>query len=122
MDEIQRSFKRQKRNLLIGMGIFVVIIIASFFIFRPNNNGTEYNNDDAYNPDDAYSWENDNRRLSYLDTVSNLTLQIDYGNGTIRELTNVTLTDHYTSAFDLLAKNAEIKYTIYKQFMTINAV
>ena len=47
-------------------------------------------------------------------TASNVTLIIDYQNGTANnEWDGVNLTDHYTSAYDLLNNETQITYSIY---------
>ena len=73
-----------------------------------------YENEDSYNSTNQYSWENDPRRLTLTPTVSNLTLKIDFNNGTILVFTNVTLTDRYTTVFDLTAFHSTIKYKLFR--------
>lgn len=85
-------------------------IIGLYFISKNNdNNGNNGTGDDL-----VCDWANDPYRLNYTSTVYNLTLIISFGNGTNLTFSNTTLTDSYTSAFDLLRYHAEIKYTCQK--------
>jgi hypothetical protein len=64
-----------------------------------------------------YSWDTDPKRLEFPETVSNLTLIIYYGssNGTTEEFQNITLTDHYTTVFDLINEYSIVEFRIYWQ-------
>ncbi|TFF95554.1 MAG: DUF4430 domain-containing protein [Promethearchaeota archaeon] len=48
-----------------------------------------------------------------LEKVQDLTLVIDYGNGTISNYTNFELTNYETTAFDALNKSVSVQYTDY---------
>lgn len=65
----------------------------------------------------TYSWTNDPNRQNFPESVSNITLIVDYGahNGTSDTFEGINLTDHYTTVFDLLNKCCIIEYRIYYQ-------
>jgi hypothetical protein len=101
---------------LFGVIILVLVGFGAYFLFTMdlNNGDPVYDNTDPNNTQNTYSWENDPRRLNFTPVVTNLTLQINFDNGTIITWTNITLTDRYTSVFDLIAGKASIKYKIFR--------
>lgn len=77
---------------------FFIVIIAlasftSFFIFSSSINVSEVNQSQK--------------------VVRNLTLIVDYGNGTIKTQENFELTDYNTTAFDGLLEWCEVEYNDY---------
>jgi len=104
------------------MIIFSIILIGSFLIisllllfFNPTIiQKTEFDNTDAYNDSDGeYSWLNDPRRLNQTEMVYNITLIIDFKNGTIETTTNITQENSFTSVFDLTAFHYQIVYEMF---------
>ncbi len=102
--------------------IFSIILIGSFlilssvfFFFNPTlNPKTEFDNADAYNDSIIeYSWLNDPRRLNQTEIVSNITLIVDFNNGTIETTLNITQEDSFTSIFDLIAFHNQIIYEMF---------
>jgi hypothetical protein len=100
-----------KRNLIL-FGIAIVVIVLGIIyipqIFSNANNQTNNQNNHS-----SYSWANDPHRLNQTVAVYNLTLIVDYQNGTLDQWNNVNLTDHYTSCFDLLANKTQVQYSMY---------
>lgn len=72
-------------------------------------------NTDPENPDCrvGYSWDNDPNRLNFPETRTNLTLIVNYKNGTIDEFKEIDLNNHYTTVFDLVNTCCDIEYNIY---------
>jgi hypothetical protein len=67
-------------------------------------------------PQTEYSWETDPNRLTFPESVDNITLIIYYGpaNGTEEKFEHVNLQDHYTTVFDLFAEvGAHVTYEIW---------
>ena len=104
------------------ISIFSIIIIGSFLIisslfFIFNSTlipKTEFDNNDAYyNSNDEYSWLNDPRRLNQTEIVNNITLIIDFNNGTIETTLNITQENSFTSVFDLIAFHNQIIYEMF---------
>ena len=102
--------------------IFSIIIIGSFLIisslfllFNPTLiPKTEFDNKDAYNDSNVeYSWLNDPRRLNQTEIVNNITLIIDFNNGTIETTLNITQENSFTSVFDLIAFHNQIIYEMF---------
>jgi hypothetical protein len=108
-------------NPKIWKWVWIILFVivggtGSYFLFTGSYSpqDPQYTNQDTTNTQSTYSWEKDPRRLKLLPIVTNLTLKIDFDNGTILEWTNVTLLEHYTSAFDLTAAKTQIKYKIFQ--------
>lgn len=101
--EIKKMKKSQKRILKYGIIIVAISIILTGVLLNLPKSHTNY------------SWATDPQRQTLPETVTNVTLIVDYGteNGTNSTYTDVNLTDHYTSVFDLLNKCCTINYTIY---------
>ena len=102
--------------------IFSIIIIGSFlilssffFFFNPTlKPKTEFDNNDAYNDTNVeYSWLNDPRRIKQTEIVNNITLIVDFNNGTIETTVNITQENSFTSAFDLIAFHNQIIYEMF---------
>ncbi|MHA1727329.1 MAG: DUF4430 domain-containing protein [Promethearchaeota archaeon] len=94
-----------KKKVIISsiIGVtFIAFLISSIFLFPKTP---------------IYSWKNDPNRLDFPETVSNISLIVNYGaeNGTTDIFEGINLTNHYTSVFDLLNKCCIIKYRIYWQ-------
>ena len=68
--------------------------------------------DDNTNSFESYSWKDDPNRQQLSETAENLTLIVEYGNDTTFTLSNITLTDHYTSVYDLLNQSCEVTINI----------
>ena len=104
-----------KKSIVITIkyGIILgIIIFFGIYIWLYNENKIE----NGINPKDCitnYSWDNDPNRLKLPEISENLTLIIDFKNGTRLEFKNITLTNYYTSAFDLLNECCEVRYKIY---------
>ncbi|MHA1339316.1 MAG: DUF4430 domain-containing protein [Promethearchaeota archaeon] len=102
---------RKKTKIIIEIVISIMIIfIFGISIILYKNNGNTNNPIDC---NQNYSWHTDPNRLKLPEMAENLTLRVDFKNGTILEFTNVSLENHYTSVFDLLNKCCDIKYQIY---------
>ena len=112
----QKQKQKQKQKQIVGLAIFGVIIIASilgFYILSKNQeDNPNHNNND--NQTLACDWAEDPFRKNYTETVFNVTLIIIYNNGTNESYYNNTLTNSYTSAFDLLRLHAEVEYYCQK--------
>jgi hypothetical protein len=94
--------ERKKKELLgiILFGVILTAILIGLYLNKPQ--------DDI--PDNTCEWENDPFRITYKETVINITLILDFGNGTIETYTEITLTNSYTSSFDLLQSKAEVDF------------
>jgi hypothetical protein len=121
VDELMNTKKKQLFGLVVAGTIIIAGIIGLYILSETdnniNNNNNNNNNNDTDNTTDdkdICGWENDPYRLNYTEIVYNLTLIISFGNGTNLTFSNTTLTDSYTSAFDLLRYHAQIKYTCQK--------
>ena len=104
------------------MIIFSIILIGSFliissflFFFNPTLiQKPEFDNTDAYkNSNNEYSWLNDPRRLNQTEIVYNITLIVDFMNGTIEKTVNITQENSFTSVFDLTAFHYQIVYEMF---------
>ncbi|MFX1593005.1 MAG: DUF4430 domain-containing protein [Promethearchaeota archaeon] len=85
--------KFKKFNKYILVAILATVSFASFFVFTSSIEVAEVNEP--------------------LRDVQDITLIVDYGNGTIKTQANFELTDYNTTAFDALIKWCEIEYTDY---------
>jgi hypothetical protein len=85
--------KFKKFNKYILVVILATASFASFFVFTSSIEVAEVNEP--------------------LRTVQDITLIVDYGNGTVKTRENFELTDYNTTAFDALIKWYEIEYTDY---------
>ncbi len=109
----------QKHKQFIGLAVFGIIVFASIVgIYILNNyqndqNQNEQNNNNN-NQNEGCEWENDPFRKNYTETVYNLTLIINYNNGTNVTYSNCTLNNSYTSAFDLLRAYARVDFYCQK--------
>lgn len=92
-------------NAVIGIVIVGAITSVLILTMEPDDNGDGNGND--------YSWATDPNRLTMPETRENLTLIVDYKNGTIDEFEDIDLFDHYTTCFDLLNKCCRIDYKTY---------
>lgn len=107
-----------KKKIII-FSIFIIgsfLILSSFlFFFNPTlKPKTEFDNTDAYNDSNSeYSWLNDPRRLNQTEIVNNITLIVDFKNGTIETSVNITQENSFTSVFDLVAFHNQIVYEIF---------
>ncbi len=102
--------------------VFSIILIGSFlifssflFFFNPTlKQKTEFDNADAYNDsNNEYTWLNDPRRLNQTEVVNNITLIVDFGNGTIETSLNITQENSFTSVFDLVAFHYQIVFEMF---------
>lgn len=85
--------KFKKFNKYILIAVLASASFASFFVFSSSIDVSEVNEP--------------------LREVQNITLIVDYGNGTIKTETNFELTNYSTTAFDALIKWCEVEYTDY---------
>lgn len=85
--------KFKKFNKFILVAILAVASFTSFFVFTSSIEIAEVNEP--------------------LREVQDITLMVDYGNGTVKTLENVELTDYNTSAFDALINWCEVEYKDY---------
>ncbi len=101
--------KKQLRNLLISLSLVIAIIVAGNIIYF----GTDWLKP-SINDNSDYSWDTDENRLTFPEAISNITLHVDFG-GVIANKTigNITLTDHYTTVFDILESECDVDYDIY---------
>lgn len=92
------------RIISVGLVLVIATVITSSIILNQENL-------------DEYSWATDPNRMNFPESVSNVTLIVDYGehNGTEVKFEGINLTDHYTTVFDLLTKCCVIQYEIYWQ-------
>lgn len=97
--------KRHKQVLEVLVVVLVIGGISAAFLLTsesPDETG------------DAYSWSTDPNRLSMPETKENLTLIVDYKNGTVDTFEKIDLNNHYTTVFDLVNKCCTINdYDIY---------
>ncbi|MFW9876102.1 MAG: DUF4430 domain-containing protein [Candidatus Thorarchaeota archaeon] len=91
--KFKANFK--KFNKYIILAILASASFASFFVFTSSIKVAEVNEP--------------------LPKVQDITLIIDYGNGTIKTLENLELTDYNTTAFDPLIKCCKVKYSDYDE-------
>jgi hypothetical protein len=76
----------KKKNIFIGIigaSLFSILILINFSLYQPQNK---------------------------LESVENITLFVDYNNGTIKTQENFTLSGGKTTAFDALDRWCEIQY------------
>jgi hypothetical protein len=100
----------KKRNKTIIESVIICGIIATVTIGIIYNT---LNKDPAHDCTVGYTWESDPNRLNFPETRTNLTLIVNYKNGTIEEYKEIDLNNHYTTVFDLVNKCCTIEYTIY---------
>lgn len=101
--------KKQLRNLFISLSIVIVIVVAGNIIYF----GTDWLKP-SINDHSDYSWDTDANRLTFPESISNITLEIYYGeaNGTTELYENISLSDHYTTIFDIMNLHCDIEYEI----------
>ena len=87
--KINTKIKHYNKYFLIA--IIATASFTSFFVFSSSINVSEVNQSQK--------------------VVRNLTLIVDYGNGTIKNEGNFELTDYNTTAFDALAKWCNVEYS-----------
>lgn len=85
------NFKKFNKYILVT--ILATASFTSFFVFASNIEISEVNES--------------------LRTVQDITLIVDYGNGTVKTWETFELTDYNTTAFDALIKWCEIEFTDY---------
>ena len=97
--------KKQLRNLFISLSIVIVIVVAGNIIYF----GTDWLKP-SINDNSDYSWDTDENRLTFPESISNITLEIYYGeaNGTTELYENISLSDHYTTIFDIMNLHCDI--------------
>ncbi len=110
--------KNNKKIIIIFSIILIgsfLILSSIFFFFNPTPNlKTEFDNTDAYSDSiNEYSWLNDPRRLNQTEFVNNVTLIVDFNNGTIETTVNITQENSFTSVFDLIAFHNQIIYEMF---------
>ena len=97
----------KKQKELLGITIFGMILISvlvGLYINKPNEVSDE--NETL----STCEWDNDPFRINFKTTVLNATLIINYGNGTIDTFNNITLSDSYTTSYDLLHSETEVEF------------
>ncbi|MBD3352042.1 MAG: hypothetical protein GF364_11200 [Candidatus Lokiarchaeota archaeon] len=99
--------KKSTKKILSCLVVLAAVSLATGVILLYNNNSNG-NNDHS-----DYSWASDPNRLNMPEERSNLTLIIDFNNGTVLEFKDVDLDDHYTTEFDLVNSCCIIEYDIY---------
>ena len=106
---MEHIMKKNIRNLIISISIVVVVVVAGNILyfgtdwFKPPTNYTDY------------SWETDPQRLTFPESIHNVTLNISYGvgNNYINQTYNISLTGHYTTIFDIMNSCCTIEYDIF---------
>lgn len=93
-------------EFLITLGIIAGVIVG---IGLNNLNTNPEGNDCRI----GYDWGNDPNRLNFPESRTNLTLIVNYKNGTIEEYKEIDLNNHYTTVFDLVNLCCQIEYDIY---------
>ncbi|MFX0080294.1 MAG: DUF4430 domain-containing protein [Candidatus Hodarchaeota archaeon] len=91
ISKLKTNFKKFNKYIIIA--ILASASFASFFVFTSSIEVAEVNEP--------------------LREVQNITLIVDYGNGTIKTLENFELTDYNTTAFDALINWCEVEYKDY---------
>ena len=104
--------KKKTSRILKYSTIFTIIlaIIVPIIIIIQSNNDTG-NNDN--NTSGVYSWDADTDRLDFAETIENITIKVDYNNGTIEEYNDLNGNGHYTTVFDFLNKTFSVNFDIY---------
>ncbi len=105
--------ERKKLNIIIALSVVIGITVAGNIIyfgtdwFNPNSNGIDDQTE--------YSWDTDPHRLTFPESISNISLEIYYGeaNGTTELYENINMTDHYTTIFDIMVFCCDIDYDIF---------
>ncbi|MFW9999440.1 MAG: DUF4430 domain-containing protein [Candidatus Hodarchaeota archaeon] len=85
--------KIMKFNKYIIIGILAIASFAAFFVFTSSIEVSEVNEP--------------------LKEVQDITLIVDYGNGTVNTWENIVLTDYNTTAYDALTKCCKVEITDY---------
>ena len=80
---------------IIGASLFSLLILFNISLYRPPNN---------------------------LESVENITLIVDYNNGTIKLRENFTLSEGKTTAFDALNKWCDIQYNVFINGIFVEAI
>lgn len=110
---------KNNKKIMIIFSIILIggfLVISSFLLFfNPTLiQKTEFDNTDANNDsNNVYSWLNDPRRLNQTEIVYNITLIVDFNNGTIETTVNITQENSFTSVFDLIAFHNQIIYEMF---------
>ena len=94
ISKFKTNFKRFNKFILVA--ILATASFTSFFVFTSSIKTAEVNEP--------------------LQEVQDISLIVDYGNGTVKTLENFELTDYNTSAFDALIKWCEIEYKDYGEY------
>jgi len=87
--------KLKKFNKYILIGIIAIASFTSFFVFTSSLDVKEVNKPQR--------------------VASDLTLIVDYGNGTLKIIEDFELTDYNTTAFDALIEWSEVEYKDYDE-------
>ena len=80
---------------IIGVSLFSLLILFNFSLYKPPNN---------------------------LESVEDITLIVDYNNGTIKMHENFTLSEGKTTAFDALNEWCEVQYTVSGNGIFVQAI
>jgi hypothetical protein len=105
-DMILEEKPMKKRIKTIIESIIVCGVIAAVAV------GITLNKNDC---SAGYTWAEDPNRLIFPETRTNLTLIVNYDNGTTEEYKEIDLDDHYTTVFDLVNKCCWVEYDLYCQ-------
>ncbi|MBN2155539.1 MAG: DUF4430 domain-containing protein [Candidatus Lokiarchaeota archaeon] len=96
--------------IIISLSLVIGIVITMNIVYF----GTDWFQSGGNNHSD-YTWASDEHRLTFPETIFNITLEVYYGeaNGTIETYQNIALNDHYTTIFDILNACCEVEYEIF---------
>ena len=96
--------KKKLRNIFILFLVVGIVITGNVLYF-----GTDWFKPSNNNNHSDYSWDTDENRLTFPESISNISLEIYYGeaNGTTE------ITDHYTTIFDVMNSRCEVEYEIF---------
>jgi hypothetical protein len=96
---------------IIGGGVLLVFLFLGVGWLNSNNAQTTTTTT-TQTTTAGYSWDTDPYRLEMLTSVKNVTLILDYNNGTQIKWEGVDLSNHYTTCYDLVVKFTTVEKNI----------
>jgi hypothetical protein len=101
--------KKRTIIIIISLSLVIGIVVTGNVLYF----GTDWFKPSANHSD--YSWDTDAYRLTFPMSISNVTLEIYYGetNGTTEIYENISSNNHYTTIYDIMNTCCEIEVEIF---------
>jgi len=105
--------KKKLRNIIVSLSLVITIVVVGNVLYF----GTDWFKFDQIEDHSDYTWTTDPNRLTFPESISNITLEVFFGNqsGVPENVDekNITMNDHYTTVYDVLNKSCMLEYEIW---------